>query len=111
MASVAALAALDPQPTPDGAALEVALASGAASLAALDLQQASGEAAPSVKVASVTASLAAQDPQLTPDGVTLAALVVGKHRLAPWWATLVTSVLLWYKRSWLDSDLVLNQAP
>ena len=45
MASVAALAALDPQPTPDGAALEVALASGAASLAALDLQQASGEAA------------------------------------------------------------------
>ena len=44
MASVAALAALDPQPTPDGVALMVATASVAALLAALDLQQASGEA-------------------------------------------------------------------
>ena len=71
MASVAALAALDPQPTPDGAALEVALASGAASLAALDLQ-------------------------LTPDGAAPVASVIGKRRLAPYWAALVTSVPLGY---------------
>ena len=119
MASVAALAAFNPQITPDGAALMRLMASVAASLAAPDLQQASGEAALitlqwvllelwldhqqasgevplQVMVASVTASLAAQDPQLTPDGVTLAALAVGKHRLAPCWAALVTSVLLRY---------------
>ena len=45
MASVAALAALDPKLTPDGAALMRLMASVAALLAALDLQQASGEAA------------------------------------------------------------------
>ena len=45
IASVAALAALDPQLTPDGAALVRLMASVAALLAALDLQQASGEAA------------------------------------------------------------------
>ena len=62
----------------------------------LDHQQTSGEAAPLVMVASVTASLAAQDPQPTPDGAALVALVEGNHRLAPCWATLVTSVLLGY---------------
>ena len=72
------------------------VASMTASLAALDLQQTSGEAAPSVKVASVTALLAAQDPQLAPDGAALVALVVGKHRLAPCWAALMTSVPLGY---------------
>ena len=88
MASVAALAALDPQLTLDGAALVRLMASVAALLAAQSLQQASGEvalvalqwvllelwlghqqtsgeAAPLVTVASVTASLAAQDPQLS----------------------------------------------
>ena len=45
MASVAALAALDHQLTPYGAALMRLMASVAALLAALDLQQASGEAA------------------------------------------------------------------
>ena len=54
MASVAALAALDPQLTPDGVALLVT-------------------------VASVAASLASQDPQLTPDGAALVALVEGSH--------------------------------
>ena len=71
MASVAALAALDPQPTPDGVALVVAMATVAALLAALDLQ-------------------------LTPDGAALVALLVGKHRQAPCWAALVTSVPLGY---------------
>ena len=45
IASVAALAALNPQLAPDGAALVRLMASVAALLAALDLQQASGEAA------------------------------------------------------------------
>ena len=128
MASVAALAALDPQLSPDGAALvtlEVGnhrqalcwaalvtlVAPDTASLAALGLQlapagvalvalqwvwpelwldpqQTSGEAAPLVSVVSV----AAQEPQLTPDGAALVALVVGNHRQALCWATLVTLV-------------------
>ena len=79
------------------AGLVVVMASVAA-LAALDPQQTSGEAAPLVAVASVTASLAAQDPQLTPDGAALVALLVGKHRQAPCWAALVTSVPLGYWR-------------
>ena len=95
IASVAALAALDPQLTPDGAAL-VVLQWVLLELW-LDHQQTSGEVA--LVVATVTASLAAQDPQLTPDGAALVALAEGIHRLAPWWAALVTSVLLWYKRS------------
>ena len=81
IASVAALAALDPQLTPDGAAL-VVLQWVLLELW-LDHQQTLGEVAPLAMVASMTASLAAQDPQLTPDGVALTALVVGKHRQAP----------------------------
>ena len=56
----------------------------------LDPQQTSGEAAPLVTVASV----AAQDPQLTPDGATLVALVVGNHCQALCWAALVMLVAL-----------------
>ena len=62
----------------------------------LNHQLTSGEAALLVKVATVTASLAAQDPQLTPDGAAPLALVEGKHRQAPYWAALVTSVPLGY---------------
>ena len=51
-----------------------------------------------VAIASVSA-LAALDPKLTPDGAAPVALAEGIHRLAPWWAALKTSVLLWYKRS------------
>ena len=69
------------------ASLVVVMASVAA-LAALDPQQTSGEAAPLVTVASV----AAQDPQLTPDGAALVALVVVNHRQALCWAALVTLV-------------------
>ena len=114
VASVAApLAALGSQLTPCWAALVRLVVPAAASSAALDLQQTSGEvalvalqwvwpelwldpqqtsgeAAPLVMVASVAASLAAQDPQLTPDGATLVALVVGNHRQALYWATLMT---------------------
>ena len=120
MASVAALlAALGLQQTPAGVT-HMALQWVWPKLW-LDPQQTSGEVAPLVMVASVTASLAAQDPQqtpcwaalmrlaipaaaslaaldlqLTPDGAALVALLVGKHRQAPCWATLVTSVLLGY---------------
>ena len=38
------------------------------------------------------AALAALDPQLTPDGAALVALVVGSHRQALCWATLVRLV-------------------
>ena len=69
VASVAALAALDPQLTPAGVTL-VALQWVWLELW-LDPQQTSGEAAPLAMVASVAASLAAQDPQLTPDGAAL----------------------------------------
>ena len=65
--SVAALAALDPQLTPDGAALVRLMASVAALLAALNLQQ-------------------------TPAGAALVALEVGNHWQAPCWAALVTLV-------------------
>ena len=88
-AFVAALAALDPQQTPDGAAL-VALQWVWPELW-LGPQQTLGEAAPLAMVASVVASLAAQDPQLTLDGAALMASVVGNHRQALCWAALVTS--------------------
>ena len=42
----------------------------------------------------MAASLAAQDPQLIPDGAALVALVVGKHRQALCWATLMMLVAL-----------------
>ena len=64
MASVAALAALDPQLTPDGAAL-VALVEGSH-------RQALCWAALVTLVAPDTAPLAALGPQLTPAGVALA---------------------------------------
>ena len=73
MASVAALAALYPQLTPDGAALMRLMA-------------------------SVAALLAALDPHPTPDGAALVALVEGKHRLAPWWAALMMLVPLGHWR-------------
>ena len=46
-----------------------------------------------VVMASV-AALAAFDPQLTPDGATLVALVMGNHQQALCWATLMTLVAL-----------------
>ena len=76
VASVAALAALDPQLTPAGVAL-VALQWVWPELW-LDPQQTLGEAA----LAVTAASLAAQDPQLAPDGAALVASVVGNHRQA-----------------------------
>ena len=92
--AAASLAALNLQQTPAGVA-HVALQWVWPKLW-LDHQQASAEAAPLVKVASVTASLAAQDPQQTPDGAAPLALVEGKHRQAPYWAALVTSMPLGY---------------
>ena len=97
MATVAALVALDPQLTPDGAALVRLMASVAALLAALDFQEAQmplriaalGGFGPSqarpqqapldgaaLVVAMATgAALAALDPQLTPDGAALVRLM------------------------------------
>ena len=77
MASVAALAALDPQLTPDGAALMRLMASVAALLAALDPQLTHRWAALVRLVAPVAAPLAALGLQLTPAGIALACR--GRH--------------------------------
>ena len=106
MASVAALAALDPQLTPDGAtlvalvvgnhrqalcwaALVTLVAPATAPLAALGLQEASAGVA-LVALQWVWPELWL-NPQLTPDGAALVAVVMGNHRQAPCWAALVTS--------------------
>ena len=95
LASVAAWAALDHQLTPDGVtlvALRIAALGGFGPSQARPQQAPFVGAALAVAMASV-AAWAALDPQQTPDG---AALVMGKHWLAPCWAALMTSVPLGY---------------